>query len=169
MKIVKLIWEGPFTEEDLRNNECFECQETPNSEECFKHECDEYPTIQEKGIYQIYGTHPANGSDCLLYIGQTKRNFRKRLLEEVDNNNNWYGKTGGLITFYLVSISEDFQEEDIDIVEKLLITAHMPPCNSQHLIVKEGSRSHPENVMIWNYGYYHKLLPELSSNYYEIS
>lgn len=169
MKTVKLFWSGPFDVDDLYNDECIGCKEDTYSNECMDLECDGCPIFQEKGVYQIYGSHPSNGPESLLYIGQTKRTFRERLLEEVESNNNWYGKTGGSISFYLARIDEDFQEDEIDIVEKLLITAHMPPCNSQHLTIKEGSKLHPENVIIWNYDYYNRLLPELSTDYYGIS
>lgn len=148
MKKVELYWEGPFSEDDL-----FEGKSE----------------FEEKGIYQIYGTHPCSGDNSLLYVGQTKDSFKKRLNSEINSNNNWYTKTSGAFSFYLAKVDEEFSIEDIDIVEKLLITAHMPPCNSQNLTIYEGAKLIPENILVWNTGYYYKLLRELSTAYYGMS
>lgn len=169
MRKIILQWEGPFSEEQLKEKD---------------------NTFNEKGVYQIYGTHPTSGPNTLLYIGQTLTSFRQRLKEEIKSNNNWYAKTGSPMNFYLsaacsvignkcihsqcegeklVEGCREFKETDINTVEKLLINAHMPPCNSQNLTIKVNDKKIDESILIWNRGYYKSLLPELSSDFYGLS
>jgi len=44
-------------------------------------------SLTEKGIYQVYGTHPVYGKDVLLYIRKTSnQTFGKRLRQTVPHH-----------------------------------------------------------------------------------
>lgn len=141
MEKLELQWHGPFLLDDM-DNESFD----------------------KVGIYQVYGTHQVYGSDALLYIGQaSKQNFRKRLNQEISSTYPWWERTGGRVSFYLGVFEEEKSkkklEKKIAVAETLLIASHLPSTNSSQI----KTASVDKDYLLINWGYYHKLLPEVST------
>lgn len=120
----------------------------------------------DRGVYQIYGTHPVYGAGVLLYIGKaTGQTFGTRL-----NQEGWSlpGMTEdpGNVQVYVGRVEEPRAtgEEDrtrlISAVERLLIWAHGPAYNAS------GVSSEPpdgvRDVRVFNTGSYRSLNPEVS-------
>jgi len=122
----------------------------------------------DRGIYQVYGTHPVYGSNVLLYIGKTiNQTFGQRLSQEQWLNNH----DSENVVVYLGRIAGYHQEPDeatwsaqITTVERLLIYAHWPAGNSSGLNIKFGADLH--NVHVLNWGERRSLYPEVSGAFY---
>ncbi|TVY04472.1 hypothetical protein FPZ45_02510 [Cohnella terricola] len=140
--IIHIDWDGPYSLDQINSL-------TDNK--------------TEKGVYQVYGTHPVYGKDVLLYIGKTGgQTFGKRILQEKwDNTNNYgdikihVGRLAGSVT-----PSNDIWLQEIDLAERLLIYAHKPAFNSMSL----QTVPHHDlcNVHILNWGLFNQLMPEVS-------
>ena len=86
---IKIFWEGPFSIEEITNNEIDEKYDVKSS---------------DKGLYQIYGSHPLYGDGVLVYIGRTKNSFQSRL------NGRWVienGRDTENVQIYLSKIISD--------------------------------------------------------------
>jgi len=138
MKKIELYWKGPYSIEDVEENEAFE----------------------DIGVYQIYGSHPVYGSDSLLYIGHTKQKLKKRLCDEMKCEYPWWLRTGGEIRIYIGKMEKEKSDEKlIEVAEKLLIVSHMPATNASN--IKNSTLDDDYHLM--NFGYYNRLLPEVTS------
>ena len=102
------------------------------------------------GIYQVYGPHPASGTESLLYIGQANdqtfaarfTNFDRQLWNPDSDDGLWEDNTA-LLRFFTGRVHPLQDEQDrgaigdelwgtyIDVAEKLLICAHTPHRNAQ--------------------------------------
>jgi len=118
----------------------------------------------DHGLYQIYGTHPVYGSDKLLYIGKAaKQTFAQRLGQEFWD---WNSAGKANLEVHLGRlIGPDNPdtcrlEQMIDEVEKLLIVANWPACNSSRLNVVIESGLCDCHVMNW--GAFRDILPEVT-------
>lgn len=121
------------------------------------------------GVYQIYGTHPAYGSDVLIYIGKADmQTFGVRLSQE-----SWGGYNQdalrvlvyvGRLSGYEGTPTDKEWSRQIALVERFLIFAHWPAGNSSGLNVQFGKEFH--DVHILNWGQYRDLLPEVSGARY---
>ncbi|MGB7912060.1 MAG: hypothetical protein WCF59_07520 [Desulfobaccales bacterium] len=143
-QIIHITWDGPFTfkELDKINNEKI-----------------------DKGVYQIYGSHPVYGSNVLLYIGKASgETFKERLIIEM---NNWEEEENieqikiYVGRFYGKETPDDKEwSKQIDMVEKLLICSHFPTYN----LSRKGSYKDPAlfDLHIYNWDEYRNLLPEVS-------
>ncbi len=116
------------------------------------------------GIYQIYGSHPVNGSDVLLYIGRARGgSLGWRILQHEP----WL-KNHGLdsVTIYLGRLSgestpsDDDWNEQIDVAERLLIYAHQPLLNEHNTLGSWGAEI--KYLHVCNWGRRAQLLPEVS-------
>ena len=122
------------------------------------------------GLYQLYGPHLQYGPHVLLYIGQTV-NFAKRHRSE-GYNHPWYDN-GSSLRFHLGRIWKSQDQETptrdklkrlVVVAERLLILAHSPAFNSDH-VSGMGKSDWPEfeSYHVLNWGQYGYLLPEVSS------
>lgn len=132
------------------------------------------------GIYQVYGPHPASGTESLLYIGQANdQTFGARFTnldrqEWSPDNAPWEDNTA-LLRFFTGRVHPTQHEQDrgaiddemwgrhIKMAEKLLICAHKPNWNAQHVHgIKEEQTDVYDNCHVLNWGTRASLLPEVS-------
>ena len=187
--LIRIFWKGPYIPKNVgteqRNSWVFvphgtNTEPTPQQEDTASPK-DAAPQellgdeSEDYGVYQIYGAHTVYGTHGLLYTGKTdRRTFAKRLKEHAKA----YAEEHD-ITIYVGRLvrmpsettpPEDEWQEQIDMAEKLLIFFHAPAHNSQnindplagkHPIIKKLKN---ERVRVRNYGKYHSLIPEMSSD-----
>jgi len=158
IKDIRIEWDGPYTLQDIGyiENHCYNGASLLNE------------VNKDVGIYQVYGNHPIYGNNVLLYIGQAfKQTFALRLSQEAWEYNSDYKN----IKFYVGRLFGDKKVDDnnwknmIDIAEKMLIHAHSPAKNSQHILNisrDENKLQEFENIRIFNYDNYRSLMPEVS-------
>lgn len=143
MNIINILWDGPFTLEDLK---------TLNKP-------DDY------GVYQVYGPNPTHGRVDLLYIGLASQQlFAVRIPIHTD----WikWTRDSSQASIYVGRLSgietpeNAVWERQIVLAERLLIFAHYPPYNRQ----KDSVAYAPEfqNLHVFNWGRHRDLLPEVS-------
>ena len=128
------------------------------------------PIFNMIGLYQIYGDHPINGSDNLLYIGYTANSFTARLKEHYDA---WIKHECTNNQIYLGVL---WQNEKMDLAwqlllikeaENLLIYYCSPPYNSSLVYdMNQCEEFKNENVMIMNLWQKHRLPFEVSTLWY---
>ena len=149
---INLFWKGPYSYGDLHDKTG--------------------PT--DYGIYQIYGHHSVYGAETLVYIGQANgqtffQNFRANH-QYLDGGEGWEDN-GGRYSIHLGRIhlkhqqrppDNDTWEEWIDLTERLLIYAHSPAWNSQHVFRQMPDALNHGAIHVLNWGQYGKLLPEVS-------
>jgi hypothetical protein len=144
-KFIQIEWDGPYTYEEAKKV----CKD---------------PT--DRGIYQIYGTHPVYGNDVLLYIGKAyARPFGVRLSEEIwdsvgQNISVHLGRLGAAKNSENATITDEVWEVEVELAEKLLIHVHFPACNSSNIASIPDARC--ADLHILNWGKYRSLLPEVS-------
>lgn len=127
------------------------------------------------GLYQIYGRHSAYGKDALLYIGQANaQSFAKRLAKRSEFIESCAFphtlRVGRIVKSNKPEESLEWDKsrwnEMITLSERLLLHTHAPAFNKQSnsglFDVKEGE----ENFLIYNWGDFGDLLPEVSSYRY---
>lgn len=119
------------------------------------------------GLYQIYGVHPTNGPNNLLYIGKSK-DLNVRLAThakwwinfEPNNCEIYYGK---LVNSSL-SITDEVNPKVINIAEKLLIYYCQPAYNSSSgADFNEVKVEDKTQYIVMNYGHKNLLPYELST------
>lgn len=140
LKIIEVIWDGPFKLEEVAN---------------------------KKGLYQVYGSHPVNGTNNLLYIGLTADDFKKRTSK---HNNDWIGDEASNIDIYYGKIDgSDTFSDDLNTAEELLIYYCAPPYNSHHIYdLKEPKSKEGEHTLVLNL-FKRNLLPyEVSTLWHEL-
>lgn len=125
------------------------------------------------GLYQIYGTHPTNGTNNLLYIGKAAGNIDNRLGSHVKwwlnyEANDCYYYKGELSPVTQNHFDKDYTEEKmIAIAESLLIYYCQPPYNSSQksgLIYEEQLKD--KNIIVMNFGKRNLLPYEVSTMHY---
>lgn len=121
------------------------------------------------GLYQIYGDHPINGSDNLLYIGHTCKSFKKRFQE----HGVWIHQEFTDDHIYLGAIwkQEEIGPDNellfIKEAEKLLIYYSSPPYNSKLVYdMNQSDLFKDENIMVINVWQKHRLPYEVSTLWY---
>lgn len=128
--------------------------------------------IEGKGIYQIYGHHPAYGQEALLYIGEAKNSFKQRL----DNRREFIESCAVPAHIRLGRLLRPDNPNDklewdinrwesgelISKVEEMLICAHAPAFNKQNNagLYVAGLEEH---VLVLNWGDRGSLVPEVST------
>ena len=149
MEIIHLTWnEHEWNEDEILNN---------------------FNSNEDYGIYQIYGDHPVYGDNTLLYIGKAQdQRYSTRLKQHLDGDFLYtHISTFRKIHLSYICVTEDVDKNKwknyIGLVEKLLINAHFPAYNSQDIknIIKKNEFKN--NVLVLNWDYRGKLLPEVSS------
>lgn len=155
---IHLLWKGPHTFEDVLS----------------MHGGTDF------GIYQVYGPHPVSGTDSLLYIGQANdQTFAARFTNP--DRQLWgphdapWGDNTALLRFFTGRVHPTQRQRDrgaiddqlwgtyIDTAEKLLICAHVPHWNAQHVSgIKPEHTDDYDNCHILNWGTRASLLPEVS-------
>jgi len=137
--LIEVDWAGPYTYEEIPSDVF--------------------------GIYQVYGPHPTYGQQALLYIGKTKRNFKKRLEDEAW----WFGDNNGSMRYRVGTRwgNRAFTSEEIDLVEKVLIIAHAPAYNSKDVQSNWGEDA--PDLVIYNWNDYGLLLPAVVADRYRAS
>jgi len=124
-----------------------------------------YTTDKDFGVYQVYGNHPVYGEDILLYIGKAQaQTYSTRLNGHTDFDASQVSKFTRLHLSYFCradDLTEKNWGEAIDIVEKVLIKAHMPALNGTD--VKKFLDASIPNILIFNWGDRGLLLPEVST------
>jgi hypothetical protein len=146
MNCVHVMWEGPYKHDklsDLRNG---------NS---------------DYGVYQIYGAHPVYGSDVLMYIGKADQQTFGVRIPQTYSDWEYFNSDPKRLTVYVGRLvgtgpTPNLSEWSrlIGLVEKLLIVAHWPGGNTQH--INAGFEGDDKNVLVINLGAYRSLLPEVS-------
>lgn len=116
------------------------------------------------GVYQLYGGHPVYGRESLLYIGLAcDQRFGTRIGQE------WWWKfnrDADQVKIYCGRLAGSTQPEDatwnrhIKLAERLLISSHYPPFNSQKSLGKLDKNLWPVHIMNW--GNHRDLMPEVS-------
>ena len=139
---IHIVWSGPFAFEKIS----------------------EFVSYTDFGIYQIYGSHPAYGSDVLLYLGRCQGgSFGWRIPQHewwLDNHDD------GRIRVYLGKLAGestpagDVWNHHIALAERLLIYAHQPAVNQRSGLGNMDAEL--QNVHICNWGRRADLLPEVS-------
>ncbi|MCF6293032.1 MAG: hypothetical protein L3J04_06525 [Robiginitomaculum sp.] len=115
------------------------------------------------GVYQVYGTHPVYGSNVLLYIGKaSQQTFGVRIQQEgwkgnqdEENIQIYVGRFSGK-----KKPSDKKWDQEITLAEQLLIHAHKPALNSQH--IKSIRNPKLDDVHVLNWYSYRDLMPEVS-------
>ena len=143
-QIIHIYWEGPFSLSNLNK---------------LNDDTTDY------GIYQIYGPHPSYCRNVLLYIGKANQQTFKTRIKQHDWETWQYDE--GRITIYvgrlygLETPTMSIWEKQINLAERLLISAHKPAFNSSG--IGELSRKTDNllrDVHILNWRNYADLLPE---------
>ena len=150
---INLVWTGPHTYKNVL---------TMNGD-------------RDYGIYQIYGAHPAYGSEALLYIGRARditfcerfRSYDRTFLADEDgwedNGAKYRIHTGRIhVQRGRNRPTDKVWENWIDLTEHLLIYAHSPAWNSQNVSRKIPDAKKFRAIHVLNWGQYCKLLPEVS-------
>ena len=149
-KILKIYWQGPYT-----------------LEECVQRFSD-YKT--DYGIYQIYGNHPVNGVNNLLYIGKSdQRPFCVRFLE---HKNDWIDKESSDVEIYVGRFYDTVLPNNelptnqewsnyIDACEKMLIYHCQPSYNVREKYLSPVFAD--EEYILLNIGKRHRLPAEIST------
>ena len=154
MRVIHLLWEGPTSLKELVEND----KEPPSKK-------------VDKGLYQVYGSHPVYGPKVLLYIGMTCETFAQRLREHYAEWRNIGVPDYLTLDVYLGRLmrqSKDHTPTDwsdqIKRIEKLLIFAHAPAWNSSS--INTGPDQEIKNLHVLNWGQRGSLLPELTGAYW---
>ena len=155
---IHLLWKGPHTYQDVL---------AMNGDADF-------------GIYQVCGPHPAGGTESLLYIGKANdqtfaSRFRNLDRQEWNPDNAPWEDNIPLLRFFTGRVHPTQYEQDrggiddelwgayIDMAEKLLICAHAPNWNSQHIGgISYGHTDVYDDCHVLNWGTRASLLPEVS-------
>ncbi len=152
MKIIDIVWEGPFDLKYDRETAEYSPPDLPEK------------LIKQATVYQIYGQHLVYGRNVLLYIGKTeqgvamrlKAHLKWRFAGEVELSvrmGTLYNENGNLI-----------QSEKLFLaVESLLIVAHKPAMNRQHL---DCPKDDAAKIHVRNWGLIGDILPECSGGYW---
>ena len=143
MPVIHLQWDGPFTLEEIQGMN----------------------DNHDRGVYQVYGSHPVYGSDVLLYIGKAgEQTFSVRLQQE-----QWhYNQDAGNIRYYVGRLAGKRTPghvewgRQIDLVETLLIHSHWPAANSRNIQGLGGHAAEIANLHVLNWGQRRSLLSEVS-------
>jgi hypothetical protein len=132
---------------------------------------DSFKTIStidnNKGVYQIYGTHPIYGRNVLLYIGKTNDDFVNRISS---HNDVWIKYEYDEVTIYTGTvvdendekIDEEKEKTLIDRAEQLLLYYCAPAYNSNGIQKLEIS----EDIRLLNFGKIGSLPTEMSTLWY---
>jgi predicted MPP superfamily phosphohydrolase len=149
-KILKIYWQGPYS-----------------IDECVQKFSD-YKT--DYGIYQIYGNHPVNGMDNLLYIGKSDElPFKTRFLK---HKKDWIDKEASEVEiyvgrFYDTVLPDNKRPEDkewgkyINACEKMLIYHCQPSYNIREKYLPPTFSN--EEYILLNIGKRHRLPAEIST------
>lgn len=147
INLIEIVWKGPFRFDDLNDLE----------------KCTELDCI---GLYQIYGNHPVNGTNQLLYIGLAEQQYlRSRLIQ---HHNDWINYEDSERFVYVGTLHDPNEESrNIKIAEELLIYYCAPPYNSNMISdLKMLNTKAGEEVIILNL-WKKNLLPfEVSTLWY---
>ena len=137
-RVIDLEWEGRFEITYDREEDEYLLDKVPEA------------LLNEHGFYQIYGRHPTYGKDVLLYIGETKKNengtrsFKTRLEEHLKQR--FFNYTN--LSISLAPSNED--SETIKEAESVLIAAHKPALNRQHIDTHKKCRK-PILIRNWSF------------------
>lgn len=152
-KIKILIdWYGPYSYMDIINNNI-------QNENFFVK-----PT--DKGLYQIYSSHPLYGDNVLTYIGKTETSFQQRLKEReiITFNKDTHNVQIYLGVIYFddifVKIDKTCISKYIAYAETLLINYHAPANNSQSI---NRYKDWDKDITVINRGSYRMLQHEIST------
>jgi len=161
-KIYDVMWEGPYNLEVAKKR-----------------------SKKDHVLYAIFGTHSVYGQNVLLYIGLTETTVAQRLSEHT-----WLRQEYDVVTVRFASIGEfpdieswwkDWMKNNrdkkdrtpyrrpksntIQALEKILIYAHQPACNSKN--IEEFTIDNRLDIRrIFNTGRLGPLLPEISEAYF---
>lgn len=169
VQIHHLHWEGPYSEKDLK--------EEPLD-----------PWAINPGIYQVYGTHPTEGGNSLLYIGMSNTKMvdrRDRHQEgwlDLEYDEGWF-YFGRLVAEkeHMIGkrepengepypyLGKDELNGELEILESLLIFYTGPPYNSRSLqdISFPMDSEGPTTLVLFNTGRMGKLPVEVSTLWWE--
>lgn len=150
---IKVNWEGPFSHEDIINDNIGD---------------NYYVGGQDIGLYQIYGNHLIYGNDVLLYVGMTTDSFMSRLKNrrvitdnnDIENMQIYLGK----VFSDKEGINRDVEALKIKKAEALIINVLKPAQNTKYISsVGDAKINSNDDFIIFNFGNYKSLLPELST------
>ncbi len=112
-------------------------------------------------LYQIYGSHHIYGSNVLLYIGKTERDFAKRLDEHLKSfflyAHNLSFSIGTLVNY----------EDKLEIPESILIANHKPAFNKTNIHTVQHTED-KRKIIIMNNGN-HGILKNRSTNFWWVN
>lgn len=122
------------------------------------------------GLYAIEGCHDSVPISSVLYIGQTGRQaIRKRAKQSLEARVWWRNTRQGALRLYsdvwdLTLRWAELEKTAIGQVERLLISAHSPPFNSQHAR-SSVTKAHGDLVIV-NTGEKGRLMPTVFGGYF---
>ncbi|MEX1194324.1 MAG: hypothetical protein WD904_00775 [Dehalococcoidia bacterium] len=140
--IIHIDWDGPYTLDTIKG----------------------LKGSTDFGVYQIYGGGPVYGGSALLYIGRAcDQYFATRIPQEVQWLDN---RDAARVEVYVGRLSgartpdNDAWVLQIKLAERLLISAHSPPHNTQKNL---GALERDLwSVHVLNWGHRRDLVPEVS-------
>ena len=140
LRLIEIAWSGPHT----------------------RAECLALRGPGDRGVIQVYGTHPVFGDDSLLFIG---RGFEMRFGGAVEALEPWLRFLPSEPAFYLgrlgaaAPVDEAAWSALTEAAERLLVFFHSPPWNSK------GVDQHgvAEPTLVLNLGRSHRLAIEVST------
>lgn len=150
MAVIHVQWEGPLAREEVL------VRGDP---------------VKDRGVYQIYGSHPVYGLNTLLYIGRTSGKFRT-FSARIGEHDWRLGRdlAQGEPRFFLgrlagsVTPDDSAWREQIETVEVLLVAAHKPSWNSASVLDLGPERERQiGDAHVLNWGVFGVLLPEVSA------
>ncbi len=110
VEVIDLDWEGAFRLKYDRDSDSYFPLENSIPSKLLKL-C---------GLYQIYGNHPAYGTDVLLYIGKTENSFEDRFSDHFGSGSVFYNYYTNL-SVYLAPWKYPDEKEKIELAESVLI------------------------------------------------
>ncbi len=138
--VIEIEWSGPFFSDGLA----------------------ELNGPGDKGLLQVYGTHPVFGQDSLLYIDATGAGTFSTALERISR---WVSCLPSQVSFYVGRLGSaqplDIEEweKDLAAAQRLLEFFHSPPWNSKAI----NHHGVTESTLVLNLGQRHRMSLEVST------
>lgn len=145
VEIISVLWEGPFEISDFSKFNC-------TDEKAFD-------------LYQVYGTHPIYGRSVLLYIGSTKRE-NQRIKDHYDSWMKYEFDSMQVFKGKIVSIPDETNETEKELVEKILVYYSAPAYNSNSIFDLDSIIKENQRLIVLNFGKAGQLPTEVSSLWY---
>jgi len=145
LEVIELEWSGPFSINWDKNEKFYTLSDIPAQLQ------------NTAGIYQVYGRHPVYGANVLLYIGKTEQSFGDRLMEHFKNRFWFHSDLSVRLT------TNSIDSVNIENVESILIAAHKPALNRDHI---DTAKDSAKGILVRNLEFFGSLQSECSGDYW---